>query len=793
MLYAAPPKSRFIETVKKGEQEVELRSQAGILRLIPMTDNCVRITYTTREAFSKREKPGVLLSPKGIECSVEESEDKIVIKLAGLHCSVCRKTGAISYYKPDGTLYFKERNKDPRELEEFQSYVLAGEEHTQVEKIQTVDGVKDMVREAGRIPGDKLFHTRFYPVFDQNEGIYGLGQQEEGILNLRGKTVYVHQANRKIAVPFLISTRAYGLLFDTYSPMIFNDTSVNTCIYTEADDELDYYFIGADTMDGVVSGYRQLTGKAAMLPKWAFGYMQSQERYETAEELLQISEKYRKENLGLDCIVLDWCSWEDGQWGQKSFDPKRFPDPTELMKKLHDMDVHFMISIWPNMAGGTANHEEMKKIDGFLKASDVYNALSGEARELYWKQVSEKLFCHGVDAWWCDSSEPLTVEWTHPNRVEPGLLFAMYCKELSDHMPAWATNAFPLYHAKTLYDGQRGETLEKRVCNLTRSAYTGQQRYGTILWSGDTAASWQTFREQVTTGLNFVSAGIPYWTTDIGAFFVKKSNFWYWDGDFDMTIQDAGYRELYARWFQWAAFLPIFRAHGTDCRREMWEFNCGGNSSLEGNFFEAMKQAGRVRYRLMPYLYSQAGRVWLEDASMMKPVVFDYPEDDETKNLEREYLFCESLLVCPVTEPMYYGPENEKLDIPRVQEVYLPEGNGWYDINDGSFYQGGQWVSVSADMERLPVFVKEGSILPIGKEATHVLMEDEVSWVVYAGRDCCYTYYQDAGDGYAYEKGEYSLESYTWSEKEQKLRNQKGETMQARVISPKNKAGLFED
>lgn len=326
-------------------------------------------------------------------------------------------------------------------------------------------------------------------------------------------------------------------------------------------------------MDGVVRLYRYLTGKAVLLPKWAYGYIQSCERYETAEELVQTAKEYRTRDIGLDGIVLDWLSWGEGLWGQKTFDKECFPDPEEMLRKLHEMQVHFMISIWPNMDERSSNYREFKEKGLLLPASNVYNAFSEEGRALYWKQVEEGLFCHGIDSWWCDSSEPYTPEWNYKYRPEPAKLYGEYINTTKDHMPMWALNGFGLFHAKALYEGQRRAQekygVEKRVLNLTRSSYTGQQRYGTILWSGDTEASWETFRKQIAAGLNFSAAGLPYWTTDIGAFFVKSGHQWFWQGEYPKGAEDLGYRELYVRWSQWACFLPVFRAHGTDCRREL--------------------------------------------------------------------------------------------------------------------------------------------------------------------------------------------------------------------------------
>lgn len=499
--------------------------------------------------------------------------------------------------------------------------------------------------------------------------------------------------------------------------------------------------------------------------------MQSQERYETEEEVLRVANEYRERGIGLDCIVLDWCSWEDGKWGQKTFDTSRFPNPKAMIDKLHEQDIHFMLSIWPVMNKSTENYAEMKEAGTLLPASEIYNALDESARKLYWEQVKQGLLGAGIDAWWCDSSEPITVEWSHTERMEPAVMYAEFCRELENHLPSWATNAFPLYHARTIYEGQREDVCEKRVCNLTRSAYTGQQRYGTILWSGDTSASWQTLREQIASGLNFVASGLPYWTTDIGAFFVKKSTFWYWNGDYDDTVNDAGYLELFTRWYQWEAFLPIFRGHGTDCRRELWYY--AGENQM---FYDAILAANRLRYRLMPYIYSQAGRVWLEDESMMKMLAFDFTEDTNVLDIRDEYLFGDSFLVCPVTEPMYYEAGNKQLEgRSYTRRVYLPKGCGWYDYWTNDYYQGGQWLEAEAPIDKMPLFVRAGSIIPMTDSAPHVSVKDDITWTVYAGADGEYRFYEDAGDGYAYERGEYELTKYEWSDERQILTDENGE------------------
>ena len=775
MLTAFAPKSGKITEVAWKNGALFLTSERGKLRITPKTEQTVRITYTERETFSDKKKPGVILeeSSAGPAPEVFEETDKITFRYGKLMLEIARKTGAITYFSAEGELLLCERQTGSRELESFTTYELFEDGATQIEKIQTADGEKEVIRSASRVPNGSLYHTRLLFGFQEKEAVYGLGQQENGPLNLRHQTVYLHQANRKIAIPMFVSSLGYGILSDTYSPMIFSETKEGAHIYTEADEELDYYFLFGGTPEGVVSEYRKLTGKAALLPRWAFGYWQSQERYETQEELLSVAKEYRRRGLGLDALVLDWCSWTGNLWGQKTMDPERFPNPKAMTEELHRLGVHFMISIWPNMSEECDNYREMKEAGRMLPGSPIYNAFSEEARKLYWEQVERGLFCHGIDAWWCDSSEPYTPEWNHLLSQEPGVAFAEYCKETADHMPADRTNAFGFFHAQTLFEGQRkAQQLQpevypdRRVCNLTRSAYTGSQRFGTVLWSGDTAASWDTFRQQLCASLNFAASGLPYWTTDIGAFFVKNGFFWYWKGDYDKTTKDLGYCELYTRWFQWAAFLPIFRAHGTDCHREMWQFE-----NEEDRFYRALVRANERRYRFLPYIYSLAGTSWQNDGMIIKPLAFAFPKQELLWDISDQYLFGDSVMVCPVTEPMYYSAGSEPIPARTYRrKVYLPDGCGWFDFDTEEYYRGGQWIETSAPIDRIPVFVRAGSILPMGRKAEHTGGENEIAeFVVYGGADASFTLYEDAGDGYAYEKGEYRTVKLSWDEQRKKL------------------------
>ena len=766
MLNVGKGKSRTIEKTERKENALYLYSEAGIHRIEPKNDAVIRVTYTQREEFSNTEKPGVLLRTVFPDWDYMETDTEIWLKMRRLTLVVNKKTASYSYFDSHGKQLLKEREREGKNLEEFTVYRLEAQS-SRIEKVHTPDGDKEVVMEAAKVPVGKSYHTRMYLEWAENEALYGLGQHEEGFASLRGQTLFLHQANRKIAVPLLVSTFGYGILVDTYSPLIFSDTRYGSYLYTEADPEMDFYFINGETMDGVIAEYRRLTGKAAILPRWAYGYIQSQERYETQQEILDTVKEYRKRNIGLDGIVLDWCSWKGNLWGQKTFDETRFPDPDDMMEQLHEEQVHFMLSIWPNMDQETENYKEFAERQLLLPGCSIYNALSAEGRQLYWEQVKRGLYAHGVDAWWCDSSEPFTPEWNHVERTEPAKMYAEYCETTQNHLPAEKTNAYALYHAQGIYEGQRGEPdNRKRVFNLTRSAWIGQQRFGTVLWSGDTEASWETLRKQIAAGLHFSASGLPFWTVDIGAFFVKNGNFWYWKGQYDAGTDDLGYRELFVRWYQWACFLPVFRGHGTDCRRELWHFE-----NTEIQFFDALIQMNHLRYMLMPYIYSCAGLCWLKDRSMMKLLAFMYPQEKEVYDIMDQYMFGEELMVCPVTAPMYYGVNSTVLtDVIRTRRVYLPKANGWYDYWTNTYYEGGQWVEVPASLCTIPLFVKEGSILPKTEFSCSTQeLSDECSISIYTGRNGSFELYEDDGDGFQYEIGKYRLTKLTWQEADRRF------------------------
>ncbi len=767
MLIVNKRQDRKITRVERRQDTLILYSEHGVIKLEPKSAEIVRVLYTLKDTFANKEALGIINDGIYGEWSYDEEEEEIKLYTGKLSVIINRNTASIQYYDQNGKLLLRERDYESKNLEEFDSFRTVTDDNTEVERIITPDGVKEVMKATAKIFDRKLYKTRLYLEWQEEEALYGLGQHEEGYLNLRGTTVFLHQANKKIAIPYLVSSQGYGILVHTYSPMIFNNTNTGSYLYTEADEELDYFFIYGGNIDGVVHGYRYLTGRATMLPKWAFGFVQSQERYESAEELIHVVKEYRKRKIGLDCIVLDWCSWEGELWGQKTFDPARFNNPTSMMEDLHSEHAKLMISIWPNMSKESDNYREFETQKLLLGPSEIYDPYREDGRKLYWKQAKEGLFRHGIDAWWCDSSEPFTPEWNHMGQPEPSTMYQEFFDTSSRYIPAQLTNSYGLYHARTMYEGQRETTEEKRVVNLTRNGYLGQQRYGDILWSGDISASWITLKRQIAAGLNFCASGLPYWTLDIGAFFVKKGIQWFWDGEYEKGYEDLGYRELFTRWFQYGAFLPMFRSHGTDFRRELWYFGEQGDS-----FYDALIKMNHLRYQLIPYIYSIAARVWKDDATMLRMLAFDFAEDKIARVIDDQFLFGSSLMVCPVTKPMYYEKNSKPIEgCDKTREVYLPGGTGWYDFWTDRYYEGGQTITAEAPIDIIPLYVKAGSILPMTEFMQYVDEQPNASIEVriYAGKDAEFELYEDEGNGYRYEEGEYAITKLVWSETNQTL------------------------
>lgn len=470
--------------------------------------------------------------------------------------------------------------------------------------------------------------------------------------------------------------------------------------------------------------------------------------------------------IPLDCIVLDWLSWvpDREHWGQKSFDPERFPEPDDMIRRLHDIHTHFMLSVWSNTREGSENHREMAENHFLLRDGSHYDAFNESARRLFWKQMNDGLFSNGVDAWWCDATEPFEADWHGDTKPEPEQRVIINTEQTKENIDPEYINAYSLMHSKGVYEGQRSVTDRKRVVNLTRSGYAGQHRYATIVWSGDISATWDTLHKQIAAGVNFCAAGEPYWTCDIGAFFVHGNpDIWMMKGEYPGGCKDPGYRELYTRWLQFGTFLPVFRSHGTDTPREVWRFGEPGE-----RVYDTIVKFIKLRYRLIPYIYSMARAVTGSGYTMFRMLAFDFMKDKRCYNIDNQYMFGSSLLVCPVTRPMYYSDAVTEIENPdTVHKVYLPEGTCWYDFWTNEKYNGGVDVLADAPLERIPLYVPEGTILPLGEDRMYTdnMSGQDIALRIYTGKDACFTLYDDAGDGYGYENGECEEIEIFWDDK----------------------------
>ena len=714
-------------------------SKDYILRVEPKVNNIFRISLTADSDFAANQGEH-LKNISAVSYTIDENDSEYLINTSDIVLCINKYTNSIKALDGNGQVIFSESEKDSKAIERFETFRTKQSSAMKIEKIKTADGVKNRILDSDVISDGFIYRTMLGLQFEEDEVLVGLGQFEEGIWNLRGTTQYLHQANRKIVSPLLISSRGYGLLLTTQSTAIFRDDEYGSYIYCEADEYLDYYIILQKNPEDIIKGMRLLSGKAKMLPKWAYGYLQSKERYETQQEILDVAETFRAKGLGIDALILDWMSWGENLWGQKSFDLSRFPNPKDMVAKLHEKGIHFMMSIWPNMSEVTDDYKEFEQNGQLLPGTNIYNAFSEEGRAIYQRQIRNQLLVHDVEAFWCDSSEPITPEWNNWLKKDPAVMYGEYVTQVSKSIPIKYLNSYGLNHARTIYEEMR-KIPGKRVCNLTRSGYPGSQEYGVILWSGDTDASWETLRKQVTAGISISATGIPYWTFDIGAFFVKNGEPWYWRGNYANGYGDEDYRLLYTRWFQVGAFLPVFRAHGTEIPREPWQI--GDENSI---YYRALKKAIEIRYSLIPYIYTIAYRVWANDEQMMKPLAFAYTTDKKCWEIKDQYMFGPSLMVCPI------------LTRDNSREVYFPKGQCWYDYFTGEKYEGGQIVVIDKAIDEIPVYVPENSLIPTCKPGLNTeSLSDEIIIKRFGDGECSFDLYSDSGDGYGYENGDFKI------------------------------------
>ncbi|WP_437743598.1 TIM-barrel domain-containing protein [Sorangium sp. So ce1504] len=701
----APPETGLYTADANG---ITFNLETGLLRLEVCNESIIRVQYATDPSLPDKTSLSVNKKWGTPSFCIAENSGTVTITTSRLKANVDTTNGLVTYTDLNDSVILAEDSKTLTPA--------------------TVEGVRT---------------NRVETSFDSpaNEALFGLGQHQDGVINRKGTTRRIINVNTEINVPVLVSNRGYGIFWDNYSASNFDGTKSNNTKYSyssEAGEMVDYYFFYGPSIDQVVAQYRTATGAAPLFPKWAYGLFQSKDKYGSQAELLRIKDGYRNNNIPVDCIVQDWDYWNPYAWGSHFMDQNRYPDPAALVSEMHKANVHTMISIWPlyervdreTKAGEMANYNALDDIGALFASGGThhfYDTFNPDARALVYQQIHDRLLGpHGWDGIWADNTEPQG----YPDPVN------VRAADTELGKGALYVNAYPLGHSQALYEHWRATgPKQKRVYVLTRSAFAGQQRYATTCWSGDIDSNFQTYTRQIPAGLNFSIAGMPYWTTDIGG---------YWGHNVDWTT--SANNELFTRWFQYGAFNPIFRIHG------------GGTRELYSNSWSAATKANllkidNLRYRLMPYIYSLAWKVTSEGYTMMRHLVFDYPNDEKVFGIKDQFLFGPAFLVNPVTTA---GATS--------RSVYLPAGT-WYDFWTGATTDGGRTVSAPAPLSEMPLYVKAGSIVPMGPSIQYATQSiDPLEIRIYTGQDGSFTIYEDEGDTYNYEEGQYSTIPLTWDD-----------------------------
>jgi len=694
-----------VNSVDQQPDGVVLTLQAGFLRFQVCSDSIVHVIYSIERDVPQHPDNLVIKKswPKADFALHTDDPKLITLTTARLKIEITRADSSIIFYDS------------------------AGHKLTQ-ENTRTLTPTE--------VNGEKTYHSeRFVNMWDTQEAFYGLGQHQAGVWNYRGESVDISQDNTNISIPFLLSSNGYGIFWNNGSRSKFTNRFVHAFyLSSEVSDSMDYYFFYGPDFDRLIADYRELTGNAPLFGKWAYGYWQCKNRYDSQQELLAIAQKYRDLRIPLDNIVQDWFWWNT--MGEPVFN-KNYPDPKGLIDALHKNNVHLMISVWPYFRPGSAVYDDMDKHGFFIAktvapsfhpvAQALYDPFNPDARKYYWNLMNNALFKIGADAWWLDTTEAETegreTNILITNKVNGGENGARYANE------------FPLLTTTAVYQGQRAASDKKRVFILSRSAYAGSQRNAAAVWSGDVDPNWETLRRQIPAGLNYSVSGLPYWTTDIGGFVSANPD-------------DPAYRELYIRWFQFGTFCPIFRAHGTRTtnQNEIWSYGPDAQKTLTAY--------DNLRYRLMPYIYSLAWKTTNEGYTIMRPLVMDFREDTRAQNIGDQFLFGPAILVSPVTEP---GAATRRL--------YLPNGK-WYDFWTGAAIQGGRTLDAPSPIDRMPLYVRAGSIVPLGPDLQYATEKsaDPIELRVYRGANGAFTLYEDENDSYDYEKGVHATIPFSWDD-----------------------------
>lgn len=682
----------------------------------------VRILKAPSNSHCDKSSLSVIQKAQRVNYSVSSQQNNLILKTSDLQVAIDMNNGRVSFLSAKGTPLLKEKDGG-----KFTDFVDVG--------------------------------TKTYSVYqpfalDKDETIYGLGQMQSGKMSQRHQTKYMIQGNTEDFITFFQSVKGYGIFWDNYSPTTFKDDDSETSFHSEVGDCIDYYFMYGGNADGVIAQMRYLTGQVPMFPLWTYGYWQSRERYKTQDEVVDVVKRYRELGVPLDGIIQDWQYWGSNYlWNAMDFLNSGFSKPQQMLDDVHRMNAHEIISIWASFGPQTKPYREMASQNMLFNFSTwpqsgsdiwppqtdypsgvrVYDAYNPKARDIYWKYMSKGLFSKGMDGWWMDSTEPDHLDFKDSDLNEMTYLGSF----------RKVRNAFPLMTVGGVYTHQRAVSSDKRVFILTRSAFAGQQRYGANTWSGDTQASWTTLLNQISAGLNFSLCGIPHWNSDIGGFFL---------GNYPKKLEDTDYQELYVRWLQFGTFCPMMRSHGADAPREIYQFGKAGEP-----VYDAINKYIRLRYSLLPYIYSTSWAVSAQQSSFMRALMMDFANDKQAWDINDEYMFGKSILVSPVTKASSTSTQ---------KSIYLPKGAVWYDFWTNERIEGGKTANKTVSLDILPLYVKAGSIIPFGPDVQYATEKkwDNLSIAVYPGKDADFTLYEDEGDNYNYEKGAYTTIQMKWDD-----------------------------
>ena len=709
---------------------VSFKLDRGSMKVKICKEDIIEITYTILPNIPL--KPSLVINNNWIAApkfDVAESTDEIIISTQKIKIKVSKKTNSITYTDLNDSVILAEDDADG----------------------------KKMI--ADTIVGISTYNCETQFISPANEALYGLGCHPEDTLSINYKGRNQDMAIKYMtgAIPVLLSTNGYGLMWDNYSASNFYGAEAGNTKYkyvSESGTTVDYYFFYGPEFDHIIALYRNATGEAPMFPKWSFGLFQSQDRYKSQAEVLSVKDNYRNNNIPVDCIVQDWFYWEPDVIGSHIMWPERYPNPKAMVDELHKANIHAMISIWPVFAKGTKNFDAMQKAGNLTSLvwdnamthtlDSYYDTHSSKAREMYWQQARDALIApYGWDAWWVDQCEP-----------ENGNLLDL--RRQSDCALGKGIdyfNTYSLMHSTGLYDHWRKDVPNKRAFFLIRQAFAGQQRNSITLWSSDITCTWRAYKSQVPQAINSCASGIPYWTSDIGGYHLH-----WMPPDWSAPAN----REMFTRWFQFGTFSPIFRIHGKG-ERALFSENWDASTK------SILLKYDNLRYRLMPYIYSLSWKVTSEAYTILRALAFDFRTDAAVNNIPDQYMFGPAILVNPVTEQMY--SLNTNVPAEKTRKVYLPKAANWYDFWTGKMLTGGSTIDAPAPIETLPIYVKAGSIVPMGPFLQYATEKpaDPIELRIYTGADGKFTLYEDENDNYNYEKGSYATIPIQWNESEQTL------------------------